>query len=141
MSPTLPALASEIFSTSATVLVLNANSLAQPRALKVALGAEMVKKLQCRRPEFDPWVGKFPWRREWQHTAVFLPGKSHGQRSLLGCSPGGHIGLVAFGLLPAPGSAQTMGPASLSWRGIEGLSEPSSVTVSCCLHGIFLPGL
>ena len=35
---------------------------------------------QCRRPErhkFSPWVGKIPWRRKWQPTPVFLPGKSH----------------------------------------------------------------
>jgi len=32
-------------------------------------------------------VGKFPWRREWLPTPVFLPGKSHGQRSLADCSP------------------------------------------------------
>ena len=30
------------------------------------------------------------WRRKWQPTPVFLPGKSHGQRSLVGCSPWGH---------------------------------------------------
>ena len=46
--------------------------------------------LQCRRPGFDPWVGKIPWRREWQPTPVFLPGESHEQRSLAGYSPGGH---------------------------------------------------
>ena len=39
--------------------------------------------LQCRRPGFDPWVGMFPWRRAWQPTPVFLPGESHGQRSLV----------------------------------------------------------
>ena len=33
---------------------------------------------------FDPWVGKIPWRRKWQLTPVYLPGKSHGQRSLAG---------------------------------------------------------
>ena len=43
--------------------------------------------LQCRRPGFDPWVGKIPWRRAWQPTPVFLPGESHGQRSLEGYSP------------------------------------------------------
>ena len=42
--------------------------------------------LQCGRP----WVGKIPWRREWQSTPVFLPGKSRGQRSLVGCSPQGN---------------------------------------------------
>ena len=29
----------------------------------------------CRRPQFDPWVGKIPWRRKWQPTPVYLPGK------------------------------------------------------------------
>ena len=35
----------------------------------------------------DPWVGKTPWRRVWQPTAVFLPGESHRQRSLTGYNP------------------------------------------------------
>ena len=38
---------------------------------------------------FDLWVRKFPWRRKWQPTLVFLPGESHGQRSLEGYSPWG----------------------------------------------------
>ena len=37
--------------------------------------------LKGRRPRFNPWVGKVPWRRKWQPTPVFLSGKSHGQRS------------------------------------------------------------
>ena len=45
--------------------------------------------LQCRRPGFDFWVGKIPWRRECQLTLVFLPGESCGQRSLAGYSPRG----------------------------------------------------
>ena len=48
---------------------------------------------QCRRHGrhgFDPWVGKVPWRKKWQPTAVFLPGKSHGQKSLVGYSPWCH---------------------------------------------------
>ena len=36
---------------------------------------------------FNPSVGKIPWRRAWQPTLVFLPGESHGQRSLAGYSP------------------------------------------------------
>ena len=36
------------------------------------------------------WVGKKPWRRKCQPIPVFLPGKSHGQRSLVGYSPWGH---------------------------------------------------
>ena len=37
-----------------------------------------------------PWVGKIPWNRKWQPTPVFLPEKSHGQRSLVGYGPCGH---------------------------------------------------
>ena len=40
--------------------------------------------------KFNPLFGKIPWRRAWQHTSVFLPEKSHGQRSLVGYSPKGH---------------------------------------------------
>ena len=39
---------------------------------------------QRRRCGFDPWAGKIPWKRKCQPTPVFLPGKSHGQRSLVG---------------------------------------------------------
>ena len=42
-----------------------------------------------KRHGFHPWVGKIPWRRKWQLTPVFLPGESHGQRSLAGYSPWG----------------------------------------------------
>ena len=45
---------------------------------------------QCRRSGFDTRVGKFPWRRAWQPTPVFLPGESQEQRSLAGYSPQGH---------------------------------------------------
>ena len=42
-----------------------------------------------KRHRFDPWVRKVPWRRAWQPTPVFLPGESHGQRSLAGYGPWG----------------------------------------------------
>ena len=45
---------------------------------------------QCRRWVFDPWVRKIPGRRKWQSTQIFLPGKSHGRRSLAGYSPWGY---------------------------------------------------
>ena len=45
--------------------------------------------LQRGRPRFNPWVGKIPWRRKWQPIPVFLPGESHGRRSLVGYSPRG----------------------------------------------------
>ena len=45
---------------------------------------------RCRRHEFDPWVGKIPWRREWQTTTILLPGKipwteDPGRLQSLGC--------------------------------------------------------
>ena len=53
-------------------------------------GGSVVKNhLPSRRCRFHPWVGKIPWRRKWQPTPVFLPGKSHGQTSLAGYSPEG----------------------------------------------------
>ena len=48
---------------------------------------EGINCLLCRRPTIDPWVRKIPWKREWQPTPLFLPGESHGQRSLVGYSP------------------------------------------------------
>ena len=36
---------------------------------------------------FDPWVGKIPWRRKWQSTLVFFPGKSHAQGNLADYNP------------------------------------------------------
>ena len=54
------------------------------------------KESACRRrrlglnPGFDPWVRKIPWRRKWRLIPGFLSEKSHGQRSLVGYSPGGH---------------------------------------------------
>ena len=48
---------------------------------------------QCRRLQrciINPWIRKIPWRRARQPTPVFLPGESHGQRSLVGYGPQGH---------------------------------------------------
>ena len=39
---------------------------------------------EIQRCGFNPWIRKIPWRRKWQPTPVFFPGKSHGQRSLVG---------------------------------------------------------
>ena len=53
--------------------------------LWASLVAQLVKNLLAmQETEFDSWVGKIPWRRKWQPTLVFLPGESHGQRSLVG---------------------------------------------------------
>ena len=54
---------------------------------RASLMAQMVKNLpQCGRSRFNLWVRKIPWRRAWQSALVFLPGKSKGQRSLVGYS-------------------------------------------------------
>ena len=63
-------------------------------SLKGLLGGVSGKEPACRcrrhkRQRLHPWVGKIPWRRTWPLTPVFLPGESHGQRSLEGCSPWG----------------------------------------------------
>ena len=51
---------------------------------------------RCKSQTFDPWVGNIPWRRKWQPTPVFLPGESHGQRSLAGYSPWNSWGLLTW---------------------------------------------
>ena len=52
--------------------------------------AQRLKHLPAmRKTWFDPWVEKIPWRRKWQPTPVFLPGESHGWRSLMDYSPRG----------------------------------------------------
>ena len=60
-----------------------------PTKLGFPGGSVLKNPLANARDGFNPWVGKIPWRRKWQHTPVFLPGESHGQRSLVGYSPWG----------------------------------------------------
>ena len=59
-----------------------------PRA---SLGGSEVKASACNTGDLGsiPGSGRSPWRRKWQPTPVFLPGESHGQRSLVGYSPRG----------------------------------------------------
>ena len=50
----------------------------------------MVKKLPVMQETWVPSLGREdPWKRKWQPTPALLPGESHGQRSLEGCSPKG----------------------------------------------------
>ena len=60
--------------------------------LAFAGGSEDKKKKNLpamQKTGFNPWAGKILWRREWQPTPVSLPGKAHGQRNLVDCSPWG----------------------------------------------------
>ena len=93
-----PALAGGVFTTSATweapVLLQRSNTHKKnlPPGLPWWLsGKESTCQCRrCKRLGFDPWVRKISWRRKWQPTPVFLPGESHGQRSLAGYSPWSH---------------------------------------------------
>ena len=74
------------------------------RKVSPLFAVERVKRLipggkepayQCRgqkRGRFGPWVGRIPQRKKWQTTPGFLPGKSHGQRSVVGYSSKGRQG-------------------------------------------------
>ena len=57
-------------------------------------GGAVVKNPSATQETQEMWVQSLgwenPWRRKWQPTPVFLPGKFHGQRSLAGYSPQGH---------------------------------------------------
>ena len=61
-------------------------------ALASVLGGSEVKAYACNVGNLGsiPGSGRFPWRRKWQPTLVFLPGESHGQKSLVGYSPRSH---------------------------------------------------
>ena len=56
----------------------------------VAQSWTQLKRHSSSSSRFDSWVRKIPWRRKWQPTSVFLPGKSRGQRSLADDSPWDH---------------------------------------------------
>ena len=63
----------------------------QPTPAFLGLGGSNGKVSACNvgDPGSIPGLGRCPWRRQWQPTPVLLPGKSHGQRSLIGSSPWG----------------------------------------------------
>ena len=61
----------------------------RPLKLKDGCLSSSCSAALIKRCSFDPWVREIPWRRKWQLTPGFWPGKSHGQRSLVGYSPWG----------------------------------------------------
>jgi len=85
-------------------------------------GASVVKgsTCQCRRhkKQANPWIRNSPWRRKWQPTPVFFPGKSRGQRSLVGYSPWGHKSQTR----PPPGS-----PTLVDAKEASGISSQTHV--------------
>ena len=109
---------------------------------------------QCRRLRIDPRVGKIPWSRKWQPTPVFLPGKFHGQRSLVGYSPWGCKELDPTEHLRARTHAhQVSGNRSTAGRAGEDPGNPGSLLIvtvfrwvaqpllmRCCLFPVASPG-
>ena len=73
--------------------------------------------------QFDPWVGKVPWRRQWKPTPTFLPGESHGQRSLVGYSP--------WGRKESDTTERTARKSLLEYIGFSSSVQFSSVAQSC----------
>ena len=70
---------------------------------------------------FDPWVRKILWRRKWQPIPVLLPRKSHGQRSLVGCSPRGckELDVLSACVHNSPGRCPRQSKHSTGDRGIQ----------------------
>ena len=64
-------------------------SLLQYHSSKESIQRSVFFLVQLSHPYINPYVFINPWRRQWHPTPVLLPGKSHGQRSLVGCSPWG----------------------------------------------------
>ena len=101
---------------------------------KASLVTQTVKHLPTMRETwFDPWAGKIPWRRKWQPTPVLMPGKSHGQRSLVGCSPWGRKELDTTERLSdftfhfhALEKEMATHSSVLAWR-IPGMGEPGGL--------------
>ena len=81
-----PALEGQFYCFQSPVLSFQQLPISTPQGLPWCL-SDKESSCQCRRCGFDPWVRRIPWRRKWQHTSVFLPGKFHGQRSPVGYSP------------------------------------------------------
>ena len=83
---------------------------------------------------FNSWVRNILWRRKWQHTPVFLPGESHGQRSLMGYSPWGHKGSeMTEWLSTAQNRSRKVNP-KLTSEGIEPEKEVGTRTGAYYIH-------
>ena len=73
----------------------------------------------ARRHRFDPWVWKIPRRRKWQHIPVFLPGKSHGQKRLVGYGPGSSKRVRHHVLTTQQEGDYACMPSFLLWKNVD----------------------
>ena len=85
--------------------------------------------------ELDPWVSKIPWRRKWQPTPVFLPVKSHGQRSLVSCRPWGRSESGMTEHLHFHFSLSCIGEENGNLLQCSCLENPGDVRTFCCAKG------
>ena len=79
--------------------------------------------------EGNSYLLRYPWRRQWQPTPVLLPGKSQGQRSLVGCSPKSWAQLSDFTFtfhFHALEKEMATHSSVLAWR-IPGMEEPGGL--------------
>ena len=80
-------------------------------------------------------VGKIPWRRKWQPTAVFLPGEFHGQRGLAGYSPRGRKESGMTEQLPL--SLISLVRMSLSSNHVCSMSQDSLLFKQLFIHSLY----
>ena len=102
-------------------------------------GKKKKSPCQCRRHGFNRWVEKIFWRKKWQPTPVFLPGKSHGQRNLVENSPWGHK-RVGHALVTKQQERQHRGciPGSLAQRNTRVKNPNTNLNESCLSDIIFI---
>ena len=72
-----------------SLLLIESWGLVLLRGLPLWLSWERIR-LQCRRPRFDPWVGKIPWRKDQLPTPMFWPGEFHELCKSMGSQSIGH---------------------------------------------------
>ena len=88
----------------------------------------MVKNLPAvQETWFNLWVGEIPWRRAWQPTPVFLPRKSHGQRSLAVYSLWGHKGRTGLSEISSVLERKKLGTSSRLVKGIYDTEEQNFI--------------
>ena len=97
-----PILAMAVWMMMIIMMMILANFYWPSSMLRFSHSSDGKIRLQCRRPGFDSWVQRIPWRRKWQPTPVFLPKKFHGPRSLMGYSPWGLVSRVRYDLATKP---------------------------------------
>ena len=104
--------------------------------------AQLVKNhLQCRRPGFDPWVGKIPWRREQLPTPIFWPGEFHGLYNPWGQSQtqlssyNFHVLLQSLSRVK-PQCTRSLGSSATTWKST---CQPGTQVLVCDVYYCVAP--